>query len=99
MSDKIISIIGASEEDVLNWLKNYIISTLSISENEFSEIDQLDHIGMDSVEITIMAGMIEEQYDIEMNLSNIVENPTAVKLAKYISLKLASKANNGDNNV
>ena len=73
----------------MEWIVSYITDVLSIPRGSFSTEDQFIECGMDSVEITIMAGMIEEQYNIEINLADIIENQNTELLAKFISSKLA----------
>ena len=79
---------GKKSDEIKEWIVSYITNVLSIPKDSFSTEDQFIDCGMDSVEITIMAGMVEEQYNIEINLADIVESQNTELLADFIESKL-----------
>jgi acyl carrier protein len=82
----------ASSSEVHDWMVNYIASVINVPMDSFPADKRFDHIGLDSVEVAIMAGMIEEQFGLEMDLESIFENPNVNALSAYISKGLAQQA-------
>lgn len=67
---------------------NYITSVIDVPADPFPVEDQFDLYGLDSVEITIMCGMMEEAYGIEVNPTEVFENPSVAALSGHLSRRL-----------
>ncbi len=70
------------------WMEDYVRSVIHIPEGEFPADDRFDQIGLDSVEVTIMAGMIEERYAVQVEPSEVMENPSVRALSKHLVARL-----------
>lgn len=80
--------IEASE--VQAWMEDYIRSVIDVPEGPFPEDARFDSLGLDSVEVTIMAGMIEERFALEVEPSEVLENPNVKALSGHLVNRLAS---------
>jgi len=47
-----------------DWMINYICGVLGLSRDKFSTKDRFDVYGLDSVEAVIMAGVMEEEFQV-----------------------------------
>lgn len=82
------------DDDVVkDWLVNYISSVLDVPTKPFPENERFDHYGLDSIEVTIMCGLMEEQFHIEVNPDDVFENPNVVALARHIARCVAETVN------
>ncbi len=75
-------------EQMQAWMEDYIRSVIDIPEGDFPSEDRFDLIGLDSVEVTIMAGMIEERFALQVEPSEILENPNVKALSKHLVTRL-----------
>jgi acyl carrier protein len=72
------------------WLEDYIGSVIDVPEGEDWSARRFDDLGLDSVEVTIMAGMIEERFEIEIQMPDVVDNPNVAALSKHLENRLAA---------
>lgn len=77
---------------VSGWMVNYIASVLDIPQDPFPVNERFDNYGLDSVEITIMCGMMEEQYDIEVSPSEVFDNPSVAALSSHIAGRINERS-------
>jgi len=72
----------ASKEDaptraeVGEWVTAYIVAALDIDRADFSPDARFDSYGLDSAEIVIMAGIMEEQLGLEIDPEILFETPS-----------------------
>ncbi|GGX67397.1 hypothetical protein GCM10007385_40650 [Tateyamaria omphalii] len=77
--------------EIQSWLENYIGSVIDVPEGEDWASRRFDELGLDSVEVTIMAGMIEERFGLEIQMPDVVENANVAALAGHLEKRLAAK--------
>lgn len=77
---------------IRDWMVAYITSVIDVTQEPFPVDARFDHYGLDSVEATIMAGMIEEQFGVELNLEDVLENPSVTALSSLIGQRLVEQA-------
>ncbi|MEJ8571584.1 acyl carrier protein [Microbaculum marinum] len=58
------------------WMTGYIVSALDMQRADFSPDARFDSYGLDSAELVIMAGILEEQFEIEIDPEVLFETPT-----------------------
>lgn len=69
----------------------YITSVIEVCDTPFPVDAHFDQYGLDSVEVVIMAGMIEEQFGVEINLESAFENPCVAALSDYVVNRIADQ--------
>jgi acyl carrier protein len=74
------------------WLVDYIGSVIDVPKEGFPVDDTFDTYGLDSVELTIMAGMIEERFALTVEAGELVENPSVASLARHLAGRLSPTA-------
>lgn len=77
---------------IRNWMVAYISSVIDVQQNPFPENERFDNYGLDSVEITIMCGMMEEQFGVEVNPDEVFENPNVAALAAHLARRIGEPA-------
>ena len=63
-------------DTVRQWIVNYISSVLEISADEVTASASFAALGMDSVEAVLMAGVMEEDFGIQIEPSMIFDDPS-----------------------
>lgn len=63
-------------EHLRAWIVNYIASVLDMDEEAFPTSEPFDSYGFDSAEAVIMAGVMEEEFEIEIDPSLFFEDPS-----------------------
>ncbi|MYZ46572.1 acyl carrier protein [Rhizobiales bacterium L72] len=58
------------------WIVNYISSVLDMDKETFPTSEPFDSYGFDSAEAVIMAGVMEEEFDVEIDPSLFFEEPS-----------------------
>ncbi|MAC80496.1 MAG: hypothetical protein CML66_20800 [Rhodobacteraceae bacterium] len=74
---------------IQTWMVNYITSVIDVPEDPFPVEERFDMYGLDSVEITIMCGMMEEAYGIEVNPTEVFDNPSVAALSAHVFRRLS----------
>jgi acyl carrier protein len=77
---------------IRNWMVAYISSVIDVQQDPFPEHDRFDNYGLDSVEITIMCGMMEEQFGLEVNPEEVFENPNVAALSAHLARRIGERA-------
>jgi acyl carrier protein len=77
MNDNVLSIDTSGLRD---WLVRYIGSVLEMPEGEFPTAENFDTYGLDSSETVIMAGVMEEEFGIQIDPVTLFENPSVDQL-------------------
>ncbi|RAI00087.1 phosphopantetheine-binding protein [Acuticoccus sediminis] len=62
--------------EVSEWMIAYVVSALGIQRDDFSPEARFDSYGLDSAELVIMTGIMEEQFNIEIDPELLFETPT-----------------------
>ena len=75
-------VLPCDEETLRNWMINYITSVLSIPRESLPTDQTFDTYGFDSVEAVVMAGVMEEEFAVPINPSQLFEYPTIDAFAK-----------------
>jgi acyl carrier protein len=68
--------IPASQEELRAWMIEYIASVLDLPPEDFPTEATFDSYGLDSVEATVMAGVMEEQFGVPIDPVLLFENPS-----------------------
>lgn len=76
---------------IRDWMVTYISSVIDIPQDPFPIEDRFDIYGLDSVEITIMCGMLEERFEIEVNPDEVFDNPSVSALSSHIAKRLGER--------
>ena len=79
---------AVTQAQIQQWMQDYIKSVIDVADDPFPVDAQFDTIGMDSVEMTIMAGMIEERYGIQVEPDEIMTNPSVKAFSDYLAGRL-----------
>lgn len=58
------------------WMVEYIASVLGVDENRINLSQPFDVYGLDSAEAVIMAGVMEEEFKVEIDPNVIFEDPS-----------------------
>jgi acyl carrier protein len=58
------------------WMVNYVCALLGLDAATFSTADRFDVYGFDSVEVVIMAGVMEEEFQVLIDPSQFFEAPS-----------------------
>jgi acyl carrier protein len=58
------------------WLINYITSMLDVPIDPFPTAEPFNSYGFDSTEVVIMAGVMEEEFGVELEPAILFENPS-----------------------
>ncbi|WP_428927735.1 acyl carrier protein [Marinibacterium sp. SX1] len=82
----------ATAEDIQAWLVTYISSVIDVPQDPFPVEERFDRYGLDSVEMTIMCGMLEEAYGVEVNPTEVIDNPNVKALSAHLFDRLSSDA-------
>lgn len=75
---------------VRDWMVAYISSVIDVPQDPFPDGDRFDQYGLDSVEITIMCGMMEEQFGIEVNPNEVFDHPNVAALSAHIADRIGA---------
>jgi acyl carrier protein len=59
-----------------SWMVNYICGVLGLDAATFSTSDRFDVYGLDSVEAVIMAGVMEEEFQVLVDPNQFFEYPS-----------------------
>ncbi|GAB4069441.1 acyl carrier protein [Ancylobacter sonchi] len=65
-----------SRAEASSWMNSYIQSALDLRPEDFSPDASFDSYGLDSAELVIMAGIMEEQLNIEIEPEIMFETPS-----------------------
>lgn len=71
-------------DKVREWLAGYISSVLEIPREAIAADAKFDTFGLDSAEGVIMAGVIEEEFGVEVDPAVIFEDPTIDGVAAVV---------------
>jgi acyl carrier protein len=63
-------------EELHNWVRQHIGKLLGIAPESVSLDAKLSDYGLDSVDAVLMAGEIEDHFDIEINPASFIRFPT-----------------------
>lgn len=77
---------------IRNWMVSYISSVIDVQQDPFPDKERFDNYGLDSVEITIMCGLMEEQFGLEVNPDEVFENPNVADLSAHLAGRLSKRA-------
>jgi acyl carrier protein len=59
-----------------NWMAKYICSVLGLDSATFSTSDRFDVYGLDSVEVVIMSGVMEEEFQVLVDPNQFFDAPS-----------------------
>lgn len=80
-----------SASEIERWMVDYITSVIDTPKDAFPVTDTFDTYGLDSVEITIMCGMIEEAFAIPIEPDELFAHPTVRDFSRHLAQKLQHK--------
>lgn len=69
------------EEQVRAWMIRYISGVLDLPKQDFPVNDRFDAYGLDSVEAVIMAGVMEEDFRVQVDPMELFEHPSVAEFA------------------
>ena len=81
----------ADAQAIQNWMVSYITSVIDVATDPFPVAERFDNYALDSLEITIMSGMMEETYEIEIDPSEFFDNPSVAEMSQHIANRLKQK--------
>ncbi|WP_127105426.1 acyl carrier protein [Pararhodobacter zhoushanensis] len=82
----------ADAEAIQNWMVTYITSVIDVAADPFPVAERFDNYGLDSIEITIMCGMMEETYAIEVGPTEVFDHPSVTELSQHIAGRLKDRS-------
>ncbi|WP_417726888.1 acyl carrier protein [Roseovarius sp.] len=77
---------------IRDWMVAYITSVIEVQQDPFPVNDRFDLYGLDSIEITIMCGMMEEQFKIEVNPNEVFDHPSVSELSVYLAHRVGESS-------
>lgn len=72
------------------WMVSYICSVLDLPKEGFSTSARFDQYALDSVEAVIMAGVMEEEFHVEVDTMVFFENPSVDTFVAAFTAKRAA---------
>lgn len=75
------------ENKLKQWMSQYIASVLNCDAAAIDETDTFDNVGLDSVEAVIMAGLMEEEFQMAVDPIELYENPSIAEFAAHFVTK------------
>ncbi len=82
----------ADAKGIETWMVRYITSVIDVAADPFPVDARFDTYGLDSVEITIMCGMLEEEFEIEVNPGHVFDHPSVAEFARYLANRLQTRS-------
>ncbi|MBP0445059.1 acyl carrier protein [Roseomonas sp. SSH11] len=67
---------GLSRAAAEAWIANYIAAVIDRPASAISRTDRFDVVGIDSAEVVIMVGVMEEEFSIELDPNMLFANPS-----------------------
>ncbi|QTL02152.1 acyl carrier protein [Aquabacter sp. L1I39] len=74
-----------------DWLVNYAATSLSMGKEDIPLDANFDTYGLDSVEVIVMAGVMEEAFEIEIDPSWFFDDPTINGVVAILGRRLAQE--------
>ena len=65
-----------SENELKAWMLNYLSTLLSIEAATIDTSAQFDSLGLDSIEAVVMAGVMEEEFDVLIEPTLLLQYPS-----------------------
>jgi acyl carrier protein len=82
----------ADAKSIETWMASYISSVIDVAQDPFPVDDRFDTYGLDSVEITIMCGMMEEEFEIEVNPDQVFDHPSVSAFSQHLAKRLDERS-------
>lgn len=79
----------AGAPEIQAWLIDYITAVIDTPKEDFPVKDTFVTYGLDSVELTIMCGMLEEAFSVTIQPEELFEHPSVAQLSEHVASKLA----------
>ncbi|TNE65406.1 MAG: acyl carrier protein [Alphaproteobacteria bacterium] len=79
---------GYSQAEIEDWIKKYIQSVLETNSTALPVDCEWTDLGVDSVELVIMAGVIEDDFDIAVDPHLLVDYPTIRDFSRHLATML-----------
>jgi acyl carrier protein len=73
------------EATLRTWLINYIVMVLNMPGDNVPTDQSFDSYGFDSVEIVVMAGVLEEEFGVQVDPVQLFEHSSIDAFAKHFS--------------
>ena len=73
------------EATLRTWLVNYIVMVLNMPGDKVPTDQSFESYGFDSVEIVVMAGVLEEEFGVQVDPVQLFEHSSFVAFAKHFS--------------
>jgi len=80
----------ATAPEIQSWMIDYITAVIDIPKDNFPVADTFTAYGLDSVELTIMCGMIEEAFAIDVSPEELFEHPSVLLFSQHLAAKVAA---------
>ncbi len=81
---------GTDAASIASWMTSYVSAVLNLPPDAFSPSDQFDAYGLDSVEAVIMAGVMEEEYSVVIEPTELLDHPSIDQFSLVLAARLAS---------
>ncbi|WP_262692812.1 acyl carrier protein [Kordiimonas aestuarii] len=82
---------GKSQVEIEGWIQKYIRSVLETGSDALPTDTDWTDLGLDSVELVIMAGVLEDDFDIAVDPHILIEYSTISTFSQYLSDALNQK--------
>ena len=83
---------GKSQAEIQRWIQRYIQSVLEVGSDALPTDTEWTDLGLDSVELVIMAGVMEDDFDIAIDPHILIEYPTISTFSQFLADALSQKA-------
>ena len=71
------------------WLVDYITAVIEVPADPFPVAARFDSYGLDSIELVIMSGMMEERFALRIEGAELFASPSVAALSRHIAGRLA----------
>jgi acyl carrier protein len=71
------------ESTLRAWLVRYITSVLNLPGDSVPTDQSFDSYGFDSIEVVVMAGVLEEEFSVQVDPVQLFEHPSIDDFAKH----------------
>lgn len=78
---------SAAAATVRAWMVRYISAVIDVPQDPFPETERFDQYGLDSVEITIMCGIMEEEFGVRVDPAEVFDHPSVAALANHLAAR------------
>ena len=78
----------SGENDIREWMIGYVGKVLAVPAENFPTGATFDSYGLDSVEAVVMAGVMEEEFGIQIDPIELFDHPSVDQFAAALAARM-----------